>query len=62
LNKRYGFRMFMGADNRWRFAVDQEPETIKPPDARTGDSEPEGDKNTSIQLQEIRRPQSPTQL
>ena len=62
LNKRYGFRMFMGADNRWRFAVDQEPETIKPPDARSGDSEPEGDKNTSIQLQEIRRPQSPTQL
>jgi hypothetical protein len=62
LNKRYGFRMFMGADNRWRFAVDQEPETIKPPDARTGDSEQEGDKNTSIQLQEIRRPQSPTQL
>ncbi|KAJ6073329.1 hypothetical protein N7467_011414 [Penicillium canescens] len=62
LNKRYGFRMFIGADNRWRFAVDQEPETIKPPDARSGDSEPEGDKNTSIQLQEIRRPQSPTQL
>ncbi|KAJ5316522.1 hypothetical protein PENANT_c019G09522 [Penicillium antarcticum] len=61
LNKRYGFRMFMGADNRWRFAVDQEPET-KPPDAPTGDSDPEADKTTSIQLQEIRSPQSPTQL
>jgi hypothetical protein len=61
LNKRYGFRMFMGADNRWRFAVDQEPETIKSPDVPTGDTEPEVDKNTSIQLQEIRSPPSPPQ-
>lgn len=25
LNKRYGFRMFLGLDQRWRFAVDEEP-------------------------------------
>jgi hypothetical protein len=25
LNKRYGFRMFLGQDHRWRFAVEEEP-------------------------------------
>ncbi|KAJ6152223.1 hypothetical protein N7497_006542 [Penicillium chrysogenum] len=61
LNKRYAFRMFMGADNRWRFAVDQEPENIKPPDTPDSQSAVEVDKTTSIQLQEIRRSPSPTQ-
>ncbi|CAG8253867.1 unnamed protein product [Penicillium nalgiovense] len=61
LNKRYAFRMFMGADNRWRFAVDQEPENIKPPDTPDVDSAVGVDKTTSIQLREIRRSPSPTQ-
>ncbi|KGO73078.1 Protein of unknown function DUF3433 [Penicillium italicum] len=58
LNKRYGFRMFMGADNRWRFAVDQEAENVKPAGSPDGASEVEVDKTTSIQLQEIRSPLS----
>lgn len=61
LNKRYGFRMFMGADNRWRFAVDQESETIKSPDSRPDVPGMEVDKTTSIQLQEIRSSPSPTE-
>ncbi|KAJ5189033.1 Protein of unknown function DUF3433 [Penicillium cf. griseofulvum] len=61
LNKRYGFRMFMGADNRWRFAVDQESENLEPPDPPGGAPEVEIDKTTSIQLQEIRHPPSPPQ-
>lgn len=60
LNKRYAFRMFMGADNRLRYAVDQETENIKPPDPPDGDPEVVADKTTSIQLQEIRSPLSPT--
>lgn len=60
LNKRYGFRMFMGADNRWRFAVDQEPDHVKPPDLADSDPEVEADKTTSIQLQEIQHPQPPS--
>ena len=32
LDKRYGFRMFMGSDGRWRFAVDEEPPEPKLPD------------------------------
>ncbi|KGO56444.1 Protein of unknown function DUF3433 [Penicillium expansum] len=59
LNKRYGFRMFMGADNRWRFAVDQEAENINPAGSLGGASEVEVDKTTSIQLQEIQSPLSP---
>ncbi|KAJ5835377.1 hypothetical protein N7447_001403 [Penicillium robsamsonii] len=59
LNKRYGFRMFMGADNRWRFAVDQEAENNNPPDSPDGATEVEVDKTTSIQLQEIRHLPSP---
>ncbi|CAG8891959.1 unnamed protein product [Penicillium egyptiacum] len=60
LNKRYAFRMFMGADNRWRFAVDQESETAKPPDTPGDETAVEVDKTTSIQLQEIPRPPTPT--
>ncbi|CAG8125983.1 unnamed protein product [Penicillium olsonii] len=61
LNKRYGFRMFMGADNRWRFAVDQEPGPPKPPDdPDPAEDEVEVDKTTTIQLQEIQNPQSPS--
>lgn len=51
LDKRYGFRMFMGADSRWRYAVDEEPaEKTEPTPA-----EPEGDgtKTSSIQLREL---------
>jgi hypothetical protein len=59
LNKRYGFRMFMGTDNRWRFAVDQEPENTNPPETTESDPEVEVDKTTSIQLQEIQSPQPP---
>ncbi|EKV06624.1 hypothetical protein PDIP_78090 [Penicillium digitatum Pd1] len=60
LNKRYGFRKFMGADNRWRFAVDQETENVKPASSPDGAPEVEVDKSTSIQLQEIRSPPSPS--
>lgn len=62
LNKRYGFRMFMGADNRWRFAVDQEAEIVKPTDSPDGAPEVEVDKTTTIQLQEIRSSPSPLLL
>ncbi|CAI7571205.1 unnamed protein product [Penicillium glandicola] len=61
LNKRYGFRMFMGVDNRWRFAVDQESDIPNPPDSPDGTLEVEADKTTSIQLQEIPSTPSPTQ-
>ncbi|KAJ5960808.1 uncharacterized protein N7479_007958 [Penicillium vulpinum] len=65
LNKRYGFRMFMGADNRWRFAVDQEETINQPPDppGATPNATPEVevDKTTSIQLQEIHSSSSPPQ-
>jgi hypothetical protein len=61
LNKRYGFRMFMGADNRWRFAVDQEPQLNKPSSTTESEPEVEIDKTTSIQLQEIQSPQPPAQ-
>lgn len=59
LNKRYGFRMFMGHDGRWRFAVDEEP---KPHDSDSPSSPPpppppppdvDANKTTSIQLQEL---------
>lgn len=33
LNKRYAFRMFLGPDQRWRFAVDEEPQVNDTPDA-----------------------------
>ncbi|KUM61546.1 hypothetical protein ACN42_g5589 [Penicillium freii] len=62
LNKRYGFRMFMGADNRWRFAVDQEAEIVKPADSPDGAPEVEIDKTTTIELQEIRSSPSPPLL
>lgn len=62
LNKRYGFRMFMGADNRLRFAVDQEPENVKPPDLAVNDQEGVANKTTtvSIQLRQMQTPESPT--
>lgn len=55
LNKRYGFRMFMGHDGRWRFAVDEEP---KPPDSVSPPPPPpppdsNANKTTSIQLREL---------
>ncbi|KAJ5583126.1 hypothetical protein N7535_001746 [Penicillium sp. DV-2018c] len=60
LNKRYGFRMFMGADNRWRFAVDQESDNPRPPDSSPASPELEVDKTIEVELQEIRRSPSPT--
>ena len=52
LDKRYGFRMFMGPDGRWRFAVDEE--TIeKPPADLQATPESGTNKSTSIQLQEL---------
>lgn len=62
LDKRYAFRMFMGPDGRWRFAVDEEPTEPKPPDAPSPDSPPpdpeaepgaDANKTISIQLQEL---------
>ena len=47
LNKRYGFRMFLGLDQRWRYAVDEEPE---PPV-----DDPDPGKPGVIQLREIPR-------
>lgn len=46
LNKRYGFRMFLGPDERWRFAVDEEPADDNQGEAKTG---------SMIQLQELPR-------
>lgn len=59
LNKRYGFRMFMGHDGRWRFAVDEEThEPVSPDEAFNSpevdvDANGEANKTTSIQLQEL---------
>ncbi|KAJ5129952.1 uncharacterized protein N7515_005991 [Penicillium bovifimosum] len=53
LNKRYGFRMFMGVDNRWRFAVDQEDNRM-PPGSPLTSPESEIDKTVEVELQEIR--------
>ncbi|KAJ5142402.1 hypothetical protein N7476_003736 [Penicillium atrosanguineum] len=66
LGKRYGFRMFMGPDGRWRFAVDEEPTEAKSPNTSppgtasfVPQAEPEPEpvavvnKTTSIQLQEL---------
>jgi hypothetical protein len=55
LDKRYGFRMFMGPDGRWRFAVDEEPKSPDsgsppPPPIPSG---PDANKTTSIQLREL---------
>ncbi|KAJ5740014.1 hypothetical protein N7533_012798 [Penicillium manginii] len=55
LDKRYGFRMFMGPDGRWRFAVDEEPKSSDsgsppPPPIPSG---PDANKTTSIQLREL---------
>lgn len=69
LDKRYAFRQFMGADGRWRFAVDEEPPDVKfpppssPPESpdpgrSQEDPESEAGKTTSIQLQELPNQQS----
>lgn len=58
LDKRYGFRMFMGHDGRWRYAVDEEPNEPKPPDEAQGGADTDANKTTSIQLQELPDPQS----
>ncbi|KAJ5637797.1 hypothetical protein N7490_007676 [Penicillium lividum] len=55
LNKRYGFRMFMNPDGRWRFSVEEESPSKSSDDCQ----EPQGPdadnviKSTSIQLQEL---------
>ncbi|KAJ6155216.1 hypothetical protein N7470_005782 [Penicillium chermesinum] len=64
LNKRYTFRMFLGPDSRWRFAVDEEPPgpppgppppPPPPPDEPPDQPppQPNGSKSTSIQLKEL---------
>lgn len=56
LNKRYGFRMFMGHDGRWRFAVDEEPHEPASSDEGHG-TDTDSNKTTSIQLRELPNPQ-----
>lgn len=57
LDKRYGFRMFMGLDGRWRYAVDEEPHVPEPPDEAQDGAETDATKTTSIQLRELFRRQ-----
>ncbi|KAI9926325.1 hypothetical protein ASPWEDRAFT_163838 [Aspergillus wentii DTO 134E9] len=55
LNKLYGFRMFLGPDGRYRFAVDEEPpEEEKPPDP-VDEGTVDVSKIGGIQLQELGR-------
>lgn len=53
MNKRYGFRMFMGHDGRWRFAVDEEPNVPTPPEDGEDGSETDANKTTFIRLREL---------
>ncbi|KAJ5630907.1 uncharacterized protein N7484_011007 [Penicillium longicatenatum] len=63
LDRRYGFRMFLSPDGRWRFAVDEEPPQKLPDDPQdvqhlAFEPDPDADANganktTSIQLQEL---------
>lgn len=53
MNKRYGFRMFMGHDGRWRFAVDEEPDAPAPPEQAHDDSETDANKTPFIRLREL---------
>ncbi|KAK1141139.1 hypothetical protein N8T08_009306 [Aspergillus melleus] len=50
LDKRYGFRMFLGADGRWRYAVDEEPSPEKlPPEQEP----PDAGKTGPVELREL---------
>ncbi|KAF7183669.1 hypothetical protein CNMCM7691_004019 [Aspergillus felis] len=49
LNKRYGFRMFLNADGRWRYAVDEEP----PEDKAAGEFENGFKMSGAIQLRDL---------
>lgn len=60
MNKRYGFRMFMGHDGRWRFAVDEEPDAPASPGEVHDESETDANKSTSIRLRELTGPRSRT--
>lgn len=55
LNKRYGFRMFLNLDGRWRFAVDEEVRQRQPGDDQPNEDAEEVDasKTTSIQLHQL---------
>lgn len=53
LDKRYGFRMFMGPDGRWRFAVDEEPSAPATPEEVQAESETDPNKTTFIRLREL---------
>ncbi|KAJ5585619.1 uncharacterized protein N7459_005419 [Penicillium hispanicum] len=53
LDKRYGFRMFMGPDGRWRFAVDEEPTKAERPSDTDDSQDADAQKTSSIQLQEL---------
>lgn len=57
LGKRYAFRMFMGADSRWRYAVDEEPRDPAPPTPPQEGPQP---KTSAIQLRELSDLQSRT--
>lgn len=56
LNKRYAFRMFLSADGRWRFAVDEEP-MDRPQEQPPSDWDPA--KMGDIQLRELGPPPAP---
>lgn len=48
MDKRYGFRMFLGGDNRWRYSVEEEPligDDTKPP---ASPESPESPETTSV--------------
>ncbi|KAJ5908758.1 hypothetical protein N7495_001440 [Penicillium taxi] len=56
LNKRYGFRMFMSPDNRWRFAVEEELAESKPLEESVQDTD--AAKTIAIELNELPGPHS----
>ncbi|PLB47379.1 hypothetical protein P170DRAFT_240030 [Aspergillus steynii IBT 23096] len=52
LDKRYGFRMFLGEDGRWRYAVDEEPSPEKPP-AQHEEASDAGKTGPPVELREL---------
>lgn len=53
LDKRYGFRMFLGEDGRWRYAVDEEPSPEKPPAEQGQEQPPDAGKTGPVELREL---------
>ncbi|KAA8643929.1 DUF3433 domain-containing protein [Aspergillus tanneri] len=57
LDKRYGFRMFLGPDGRWRYAVDEEPaEPTEPAQKPPTEAPPDAVKTGSIELRALEGP------